>query len=394
MKKPRRFLKVPFKVSERLRFQRLSLLIILGVVFLLLGPLSLWFRSTHLVDYKSAQVRRNALETAFSFFEFSQTTPGLDSPEASENTAAELADIGQSALVQDPQLYAKKYAFLREHFELEEKSDPHLIPGTEKTLIFPPGSETARAARGIISFHGFMATRQEISPVIERVSERLGWPVFFSRVRHHGIRGDDLKDLDLADYIDAVTEAEIVGQHLAEQLVLVAVSTGAPMAILQAAQPNKAAQNIKSLILIAPNFGLPQWHWKLAAGPLGNIVGRVLFGGKYAWTPVNDEQGLYWTTKIHSDALRPMSEIVMLGLRAGKERKDWSDVSVLLVQNPLDKVLDNKAALDYLSQFKFKRFETYELSSPNHVLAGRIVSPENTEPLVQRIEEFLKKEEL
>lgn len=356
--KRRIFSKSPFKVSERLRFQRLSLLFILLLVFLLLGPLGIIFKSTQPDDYKSAQQRRVLLEKVFSY---------LGNAETNASTPAEAN------------------RFLVEHFELEEKIHADLTVGAEKKVIFPPGTELARAPLGLIYFHGFQANRQEISPVIEDVSQKLAAPVFFSRVKYHGVQGDNFQKLKIDDYLEAVSEAKVVGQYLADELVLVGMSTGAPMAMLMAAQ----SKHVKALVLLSPNFGLPQWNWKLAIGPLGNLLSRLVLGGEYKWTPKNDQQAMFWNYRVHSDAIRPMVEMVVLGKRAGTERTDWSQVSVLLVQNPLDRVIDNQEARDYLAQFEFARFETFELPSDNHIFAGQILQPQNTPILVDRIQKFL-----
>lgn len=396
LKRPR-FLKSNFKVSERLRFQRKVLLLIAVAVVLISGPVGIWFKSTHVSDYSVAVKRKAALNLIFT----------------DDGGAGETTDT------------ATRYNNLQEHFQLEEKIHAGLIEGTEKLVYYPANfSKVTLAEMGLIYFHGFMATRLEISPVVERTADETGHPVFFSRVAQHGIAGSDLRNLSMKDYIESIAEAEVVATQLAKKVVLVGVSTGAPMAMLMAADENPDAPErfrkqpvvtqaltepdesfdianvttkkpkvtpVAGLVLIAPNFGLPRWDWRLMTGPLGSLLGRIFLGSHYEWTPQNQDQSRYWTHRVHTDAVRAMTEIVQLGMRAGTERLDWSSVSVLLVQNPNDKVVDNSAAHEYLKQFNFKSLEVLQMPAADHVLAGRIMSPQNTDALVKAIGEFIRR---
>jgi esterase/lipase len=355
MKLKRRILKSPFKVSERTRFHRLALGLLIVVLIAMMGPLGIYLKSTDPDDYKAALHRGQLLEKIFSF-----------------NDSVTNKKV--------------KNDFLAEHFALEEKLQSRLLPGAEKLVFFPPGTDDKFANWGLISFHGFQANRQEISPVIEDAATAAGMPVFLSRINHHGIEGENLANLTLDDYMIAINEAKVVGKYLAQDIALVGMSSGASMAMLMASQ----SRQVKALILITPNFGLPQWNWKLLMGPMGSVIARVVTGGTHRWTPLNAEQAKYWVHETDSEALRMMAEMTDLGMRAGRARADWSDVSVLVVKNPLDTVIDNEKAENYLRQFKFRQFEVFELKSDNHILAGRIVKPEKTQILSERIAKFLK----
>lgn len=354
MKIKRRLLKSPFKVSERIRFQKTALIVILLLALGLLGPWGLFLKSFDPADYKAARARHELLQKVFAF---------------NDN-------------VTEP---ANRNRFLAEHFQLEEKNVPGLIPGAEKQIYFPPGTEARDNSWGIISFHGFQANRQEISPVIEQAAAQVPAPVFFSRVNHHGIEGGDLADLKLEDYMTAIAEAEVVAGRLAPQIAVVGVSTGASMAMLMASR----RPDVKALVLISPNFGLPRGDWKLMIGPLGTLISRIATGGYHEWKPLNDEQAKFWVHRTSSYALRAMAEITDLGMRAARARTDWKDVSVLWVRNPQDQVVDATKAEAFLKSFEFRELQIFDLPADNHILAGRIVKPENTAPLAERVGQFL-----
>lgn len=358
--KRRKLLKSPFKVSERLRFQRFSLVVIVVLALLLLGPWGLYLKSFDPEDYTGAKQRHQLLEKLFAFNESAK----------------------------EPQT---RNRFIAEHFELEEKALGNVIPGAEKWVHFPPGTEAIENPRALVSFHGFQANRQEISPVLEDVANAVQTPIFFTRVNHHGIVGDDLSGLTLDDYMQTITEAEIVARQMASQTAVVGVSTGAPMAMLMASRARmKGHAKVDALILISPNFGLPRWDWKFMIGPLGTLITKVVTGGRHTWTPLNAEQAKYWVHDTSSYALRAMAEMVDLGMRAGQARADWNQVDVLWVRNPMDTVIDNQKAEKYLSGFQFRRFEIFDLPADNHIIAGKIVKPENSARLTEKITEFLK----
>lgn len=360
MKLKRRILKSPFRVSERLRFQRFALVVIVALALLLLGPWGIYLKSIDPADHKGARARGQLLEKIFGF------NDGV-------------ADV------------ATRNRFLAEHFELEEKAVARVLPGAEKKILFPQGTEAVANGASLIAFHGFQANRQELSPVIEDVAAATGLPVFFSRVNHHGVEGSDLGELKLDDYMQAVAEAELVAARLAPRTAIIGVSTGAPMAMLMAARaPLEGHAAVKALVLVSPNFGLPRWDWPFLIGPLGTVIARVATGGYHEWKPLNEEQAKYWVHRTRASALRPMAEIVSLGMRAGRARADWSDVAVLWVRNPEDKIVDAAKAEAYLRDFNFRTLEIFDLPADNHILAGRIVKPENSARLTERITQFLE----
>lgn len=375
MKRPR-FLKTNFKTSERQRFHRRVLPLLLLLVFALAGPLGIWLKSTRVQDYKPAVQRAKFLSSSF-------------------------ANLFQSAADSSARLKA-----LQNFFTQEESLEAGLIAGTEKQIHLSERLLSSPAAPfAMVAFHGFMATRQELSPVLEDAADQLNVPLFLARIPHHGVEGDDFRDLTLTDYVTTIAEAEVVGAHLAPELAVVGVSTGAPMAMMMAAQtPETVAavdvdaktavvepvtNPVRSLILISPNFGLPRWGWRWASGPLGDWLTRLFVGKRYEWKPKNEEHARYWTESVSSEALRPMVEMVQLGMKAGETRLDWSKVSLLLVQNPTDSAVDNEQARRYLEQFNFKRFEYLQMDANDHVLAGRILNPQNNAALTTKIVEFL-----
>lgn len=349
----RRFLAVPFKVVDRLRFHRWTVLFLISVFFLLMGPLVVRFQSATPKDYRLSRERTQLLEKVFS-----SLPPEVDT--------------------------SGQHEFLLKHFSFEEGAVANLIPGTEKKVVFPGSSAAQDNALGLIYFHGFMATRKELSPVIETVSEDLALPVFYSRVAHHGIEGDQFEQLVMADFMASIGEAEVVAKRLAKTVAVVGMSTGAAQALAMA----QDAPNVKALILIAPNLGLTNWSWPLLQGPLGAVMARVFVGKEYSWQPLNPDHGKYWKTRVDANSLRAMAEFVQV---VKQNLKGNAALDVLVVQNPNDTVVDNAVAKKTIQSLGFHSLEFVELPAKNHVLAGDIVSPENTARLIEISKAFLQR---
>ncbi len=66
-----------------------------------------------------------------------------------------------------------------------------ITEGTEKTIMWAgtPGEKTAIS---IVSFHGFSATRQELSPLADTVAKSLNANLFYTLIAGHGRCSDGM----------------------------------------------------------------------------------------------------------------------------------------------------------------------------------------------------------
>lgn len=91
------------------------------------------------------------------------------------------------------------------------------------------------SSRGVILVHGYMAAPEEIRPLADFLF-RHGYSVYGARLRGHGTSPEDLALQTWPDWYESVNRAYIVMKNSAKTLAIVGFSTGAGLALLQAAE--------------------------------------------------------------------------------------------------------------------------------------------------------------
>ncbi len=263
-----------------------------------------------------------------------------------------------------------------------------LRPGVEKTIVWADSSK-AKTPVALVYLHGFSATRQETHPLCDTLAARLGANLFYTRLRGHGRSDDAMAEASANDWLNDSYEALAIGRRLGARVVLVGTSTGATLAAWLATQP-EGAESLLALVLISPNFGPKDSNARLLLWPWGTTLARLIVGPYRQWEPYNDEQARYWTTRYPSEVL-----VTMMGLVDLVDHTDLGAIrsSVLVVYSPQDEVIDAgriEARYPDIGAASKRLVPLETVGDPsNHVLAGAILSPENTEPVAELILEFL-----
>ncbi len=263
-----------------------------------------------------------------------------------------------------------------------------LREGAEKTIRWADSSKR-QTPLAIVYLHGFSATRQETRPLSDTLAARLGANLFYTRLAGHGRSDDAMAEASVNDWLDDGAEALALGRRLGERVVLIGTSTGATLAVWLAAQPEN--RDLAALVLLSPNFYPKDANVRFLLWPWGKVLARLAVGPYRSWTPHNPEQGRHWTTRYPSAAL-----LTMMGLVDLVERTDLGAVRapVLVVYSPQDQVVSAERTEARFPEFgsENKRLVPVEEAGDpsNHVLAGQILSPENTEPIAEIIRDFVQ----
>lgn len=256
---------------------------------------------------------------------------------------------------------------------LAEAREHDVTPGAEKSIVWA-GAPGVRTPLAIVYLHGFSATRQEVSPVVENAARDVGANAFFTRFTGHGQPGARLAEATATDWIADTVEAIEIGKRLGDRVLLIGTSTGATLALDREARAHDPA--VMGVVAISPNFGphskaaeLVLWPW------LSWVLPPVL--GDREWTPRNELQGRYWTTKYPTGAIVPMMTAVEHAREAPLE---GFSVPVLLIWSPQDDVVDpalTEAAFARLPEgLRERESVTCPIGGECHVLAGDILAPE------------------
>lgn len=277
---------------------------------------------------------------------------------------------------------------LQEQVLKSESQIENLKPNQERLIQFASPTSPAETPISILYFHGFSASRKEISPTIENLAEKLKANAFFGRLKGHGINSATaLKEVTMEDWENDLKQDFALGTQLGKKTVVIATSTSATILMNLIAE---GAIRPAAVVLISPNFGFDRWDSELLLWPLARYWVEWVMGAERSFTPKNQMQSEFWTTKY------PYRATVEVMRTVQKFRKsDFRNYATptLVLMNPKDTVVDPEKIKSGLKRIKsngpcFKRQEILD-SEDSHVLAGVILSPRTTEKVVQEIHEFI-----
>ncbi len=131
--------------------------------------------------------------------------------------------IKKQFLEQDLRIFNEDYS---RHY-VEGESKPKLIgePFLKRLLL---------RSRGVILVHGYLAAPEEIQPLAEFLYKN-GYSVYGARLRGHGTSPADLASQDWHEWYESVNRAYIIMKNSMKSFAIAGFSTGAGLALLQAA---------------------------------------------------------------------------------------------------------------------------------------------------------------
>jgi esterase/lipase len=294
------------------------------------------------------------------------------------------APLANNATTPDLPSDLNGYIATQEH---NEKASHELYLGTEKRIRWQ--RQGVRTQYAVVYLPGFSATRQEIAPTAELVADALGANLFETRWAGHGRVNDAMVGVTAEDWLDDTTEALAIGARLGERIIIVSTSTGSTLALAMAGHP--AMKNVDTIVMISPNFAPQDPGAKWLTRPAGPQLARLIVGATLSWEPTNDEQDRYWSNNY---PLSTMVEVMRLVDFTQSILPLKMDQSILTFISLEDTVVSPRATLDALKQIEANRMQLVEVENVGdpgkHVLAGRILSPENTETIAAQIVEFIQ----
>jgi len=141
------------------------------------------------------------------------------------------------------------------------------------------GERGAKTPLSIIYLHGYQGSPRDYSPVLERVGQRLGANIFFTRLSGYCVTTESIVNVSVSDWIDDTWEALAVGRRIGDRVIVVGTSMGGDLALWLSTQnqPEIAAFVLFSCAVQPKDTRADMllWPW-----PLPDILLRVL-AGKY-----------------------------------------------------------------------------------------------------------------
>ncbi len=263
-------------------------------------------------------------------------------------------------------------------------------PGDGKRILWA-GAAGERTPLAIVYVHGFSAGPAEIRPVPDEVARTLRANLFFTRLAGHGRDGAALAGASAEDWLFDMAEAMAIGRRIGDRVIVMGTSTGGTLAALAATEP-ALNDGLAGTVLISPNFGLhAPAQWMLDA-PFIESWGPWVAGEARSFTPLNAEQGRHWTTSYPTSALFPMAALVRAARAADYSR---AKTPALFLYAPADQVIDPSRIPPVIAAWGGPvRTEQREMQGDDdplsHVIAGDILSPGQTEPVIDIITDWAR----
>ena len=265
------------------------------------------------------------------------------------------------------------------YLEKREKEVLGLQPGVCKEVTWAE-KRGKKTKFSIIFLHGFTASKFELSPFPNAVALGLKANIYNARLAGHGCGGEALGRVAAKDWIFDLSEALEVGRQIGEKIIIIGSSTGGTLAAVGASE-----NNVSGIIFVSPNFkvryrffqtftlGFARFWVPLVVGKYRNVRGR------------SKEHLIYWTTHYPTVALITLAALVKKVVRLNFSEKVCP---ALFIISQDDKVVDAKKALQIEKKWGGKSSVYLVHCGPNddpnsHVIAGDIMSPSQTNELVE-----------
>ncbi len=265
--------------------------------------------------------------------------------------------------------------------------------GAEKQIIWHDSANKKQTRNAVVYIHGFSATLEEIRPLPDLVAKALKANLLYTRLTGHGRSGDAMAEASANDWYNDVVEAIIIAKKLGRRVYIMSTSTGGTL-VTQMAEDFRLMGRIRGLIMISPNFGVKAPGSSLLGIPFARQILPPIVGATRTFEPSNAKHGKWWTTEYPSVALLPMYASVQQSLRVSVE---GIATKALFIYHPDDQVVDATVTKQIATRWGINagaKGDIYEVTKAedtyNHVIAGRILSPSNTQPLADKVVSWIK----
>ncbi len=272
----------------------------------------------------------------------------------------------------------------------QEAAFADIIPGTEKQIVWAgtPGTQTDLA---IIYLHGYSASLQEIRPVPDRLAQALGANLFFTRLAGHGRGAQAMAEPSAGAWVEDAAEALAIGRKLGRSTVVIATSTGGTLAAIAATDP-ALMEAVAGIAFISPNFAIKNEAAALLTAPMARRWLPLLVGPDRSFEALNEGHATYWTTSYPTVSVLPMATLV-----AHARGLDFAEATVpaAFIMSRDDKVVSPDATLKVAEAWGGKTDIFWRELGPgddpyDHVLAGDILSPSQTDETVNLLKTWVE----
>ncbi|MEO1110224.1 MAG: alpha/beta fold hydrolase [Pseudomonadota bacterium] len=280
---------------------------------------------------------------------------------------------------------------VQDYFESTESGFDDIVPGVEKRVIWQDGYEEQRTPYSVLYVHGFSASSEEIRPVPDRVADALGANLVYTRLQGHGRNGAAMGEATALGWMQDLAEGLAAARAVGDKVVVMSTSTGGTLVAAAALDPDLST-DVVGMVFVSPNFGvntpvafIPGLPWARSWLPL-------LMGEERDVSGPDPEKNKYWSSVYPWVAVVPMTVLVDTIYALDFE---GAQVPALFWFSDDDQVVrpdrTHKVAQSWGADASVQLVTMGEGDDPmSHVVAGRLMSPGQTDAAVSGILDWLK----
>ncbi|WP_420586676.1 alpha/beta hydrolase [Ruegeria sp.] len=278
------------------------------------------------------------------------------------------------------------------YFESTESAYDDIVPGVEKRVVWQDGFKEQRTPISVLYVHGFSASSEEIRPVPDMVADALGANLVYTRLQGHGRDGSAMAEGTAAGWMQDMAEGLAAARAVGDRVVVISTSTGGTLAAA-AALDEELMQDVAGLVFVSPNFGVNTPGAWIPGLPWARTWLPMLMGQERDVSGPDPEKNKYWSAVYPWEAVVPMTVLVETVYAL-----DFSGAQVpaLFWFSDDDQVvrpdLTHKVAEAWGGPATVELVTMGPGDDPmSHVIAGRLMSPGQTDATVAGILAWLER---
>ncbi len=293
-------------------------------------------------------------------------------------------------VVNNPNL-PERLELLSDYVVEQEAAFDDLIEGAERKVVFANPESPEKTEFVVLYVHGLSSSRQEISPMPERIANALGANAYLERLPGHGRGTAAMSEVTANDWGQEIWNGYKIAKSLGHKIIIIGTSTGASLSTWLVQQPG-VSDHVSHLIMLSPNFKVNNPVSYLLSWPWSKTWVPWVIGKERSFEPKNDLQAKYWTTRYAVSVTNEMQ-----GLLDWVNRSDLKSIKTptLFVYSNQDKVVDStltdKHFLNWSEPKSRVQPQVSDPSATNHVIVGDILAPENNDWFEKVVLDFISK---
>ena len=195
------------------------------------------------------------------------------------------------------------------YFESIESAYDDIVPGVEKRVVWQDGYYERRTPYSVLYLHGFSASSEEIRPVPDGIADALGANLVYTRLQGHGRDGSAMAEATATGWMQDMAEGLAVARAVGDRVIVISTSTGGTLAAA-AALDAELSEDVAAMVFVSPNFGVNTAAAWVPSLPWARRWLPLLMGEERDVSGPDPEKNKYWTVVYPWEAVVPMSVLV------------------------------------------------------------------------------------